>query len=836
MKMRLLTAVLLALACFAPRGAAQQTNWPADAAEYRFHMVGNAHIDAVWLWPWQEALSVVHSTFRSALDRMKETPDFIFTASSAQFFEWVEQNDPAMLDEIRQRVKDGRFVLAGGWWVEPDVNMPDGESLLRQGLYGQRTFERLFGRTATFGYNPDSFGHPGTLPQILKLQGLDDYVFMRPMRNEKQLPGPLFWWEAPDGSRVLTYRIPISYTTHGGEEAARLAEIVRTQPSAVKDLMAFYGVGDHGGGPAKQSIRAILAARGQPGAPQILFSSPAKYFAEVRTRKDLEIPVVHDDLQFHSVGCYTAESEMKKGNRASEMALQTAEKIAAVASFAWGGAYPQAEFTRAWKDVLFMQFHDSMAGTSLPSHYDEARAAHGYALDTANRAMNMAAQKLAWQVPAQDPESQYVLVFNPHAWPVSTPVEYDLNWPANRQSRLEDDAGRPVPHQIGDATTVAGDRHGLVFQAQLPAFGYRQYRLRPAAAEPAPAGAAIAADRTLENNRLRVRFGDDGGLAIFDKTAGREVFRGGATGGRAVVIEDLSDTWSHNVAAYTNEIGAFGKASFRVLENGPVRAAIRVRTTYGASNLETDWYLYAGARELEARVRLDWHEHQKILKFSFPLDVDSPRATYEVPDGNIVRLTDGHEYPGQRWIDVTGDRAGTLYGLAIINDAKYGYSVSGGDLRISIARGAVYALHMPKRVLPDHEYIWQDQGIQTFRMLLVPHSGSWRESAVVRRAEEFTAPLPVIYQGIHLGSRPQSASFLSIDQLNIVAPAIKLAEDGSGDLIVRCYETDGKSTEGALNLPFLKTRWRGRFRAYEIKTLRIAPRTGRVREVNALEQ
>lgn len=189
---------------------------------------------------------------------------------------------------------------------------------------------------------------------------------------------------------------------------------------------------------------------------------------------------------------------------------------------------------------------------------------------------------------------------------------------------------------------------------------------------------------------------------IFDKTAQREVFRQGAAGGRAVVIDDPSDTWSHNVTAYTNEIGTFGGARFRVLENGPMRAAIRVRTAYGSSKLETDWYLYTGARELEARVRLDWHEHLKMLKFSFPVDVAEPRATYEAAYGHINRAVNGNEYPGQRWIDVTGSRAGASYGLAVINDAKYGYSVSDSDMRISVARGAVYAQHMPHKVNPDH--------------------------------------------------------------------------------------------------------------------------------------
>jgi alpha-mannosidase len=266
-----------------------------------------------------------------------------------------------------------------------------------------------------------------------------------------------------------------------------------------------------------------------------------------------------------------------------------------------------------------------------------------------------------------------------------------------------------------------------------------------------------------------------------------------------------------------------------------VRAAVRVRTSYGSSRLETDWLLYAGARTLEARVSLDWHEHQKMLKFSFPVNVTAPQATYEVPYGNIRRENNGHEYPGQRWIDLTGSRGAQAYGLTVINDAKYGYDVSGNDMRISIARSAVYAQHNPRVVQKDVEYIWQDQGIQTFRMLLVPHQGDWRDAAAVRRAEEFTAPLPVMYQGIHPGTLKQSASFLSVDAGNVVVAAMKKAEAG-GDLIIRCYETDGKGSRATIELPFIQRRWSGQFRPYEIKTLRVPMPSGTIREVNALEE
>jgi alpha-mannosidase len=806
-------------------------------------MIGNAHIDIPWLWPWPEAMSVGLSTFRAALDRMNEFPDFKFTASSAQLYEWAAAADPGMMAEIRKRVAEGRWDVVGGWWIEPDVNIPNGESLIRQGLYSQRLFQQLVGRTARVGYNPDSFGHPGTLPQILKLQGMHAYVFMRPAPNEKQLPADVFWWQGEDGTRVLTYRIPYSYGIERDIEQ-RMQDFVTKLQEPTKDMMLFYGAGDHGGGPAKDTIRLIMQAQKQSGAPKILFSTPDAYFDDLYTSKSESqaFPVVDADLQHHSVGCYTAVSEIKKDNRNAESALMTGEKMAALASVLVGVPYPKAEFTSSWKKVLLMQFHDSMAGTALPEQYVVSHEAYGFAKEVADQAIYRAAEKIAWQIPTTDPASEYLVVFNPHAWAANLNVQYDLGWGfegtdvTQSDSRLEDESGNAIPHQWTAGQTVAGDRKGLVFQAPVPAFGYRQFRLHKVEAAAAAASTVHASDKGLENEHLRVTFADDGTISMYDKDAKAEVFRGGAGGARAVVIDDPSDTWSHDVRAYTDEIGAFGGAGFRVLENGPVRATVRVRTHYGASSMTTDWMLYAGAPSLEARVSLDWHEHQKILKFSYPVNVQNPVPTYEIAYGYKVRKTNGDEDPGQRWLDVSGERDGQPYGLTVLNDAKYGYSVQDNDLRVSIVRGAVYAQHRPRKIDPTGEYIWQDQGIQTFRMVLAPHAGTWQEAGIVHRAEELTAPVPVLYQGIHRGTRPLSASFLSVDVPNVIVSDVKQAEDGS-DLIIRCYETAGKATKASLDLGLAHRRWSGDFHPLEIKTLRVPlSAQGQIREVNALEQ
>ncbi|MBK9391038.1 MAG: hypothetical protein IPN68_12910 [Bacteroidetes bacterium] len=664
---------------------------------------------------------------------------------------------------------------------------------------------------------------------------MENYIFMRPGPKEKTIPADLFWWEGPDGTRVLTYRIQMSYND-GGSVNNRIKGIIEQavgQP--MKSFMGYYGVGDHGGGATKESIKSIEALKTEKGAPVVFFSTTDNYFKEIRDDKKLNLPVVKDDLQHHAAGCYTAEWEIKKNNRMSEAALVTAEKIASVGSKVWGAKYPYKELSEAWHRVLFLQFHDSLAGTSLYEHSQTAREGHGYALDIASQATVLAVQKLEWQVPAEDPASQYMIVFNPHAWEVNSNIEYDFNQGKYlKSSRVEDEKGNPLLHQWAPGSTETGSRKKLVVNTAIPAFGYRQIRLFDG--DPAGLKSTVKAEGNfIENEFLKVYFSENGSIGIYDKEKGKEVFAGGSTGCKAVIIDDPSDTWSHDIKSFSNEIASFGNATFKILENGPLRTKIRVRSGYGNSGLTIDWTLYSGSRHLEAKITLDWHEHLKMLKFSFPVNVESPAATYETPYGHIVRATNGDEDPGQRWIDLSGLKSGSRCGLTVINDAKYGYSVNGNDMRISVARSAVYAHHNPKVLDMAEEHLWMDQGIQTFRMLLVPHADTWKEINIPRIADEFISPPVPIYQGIHGGTMPKSGSFISVDAKDVNVTAVKLSEKGE-DIIIRCVETSGSGTQATVDLRFAELKWSGNFRPCEIKTLRLNLNTKEIHEVNLLEE
>ena len=678
----------------------------------KLYLIGNAHIDPVWLWQWQDGFHETKATFRSALDRMNEYDDFVFVSSSAAIYEWVEQSDPEMFAEIKQRVSEGRWKIVGGWWIEPDCNIPSGESFVRQGLYGQHYFKNKFGVTANVGYNVDSFGHNGMLPQILKKSGMPNYVFMRPSPHEKGLPGRLFWWESDDGSRVLTFRIALEYGSWGKELTRHIQNIAAELKDPMNEMLCFYGVGNHGGGPTKENLDSILTLRKDPQMPELVLSSPDEFFTSIRDNSAV-YPVVHEDLQHHASGCYSAHSGVKKWNRTAENKLLAAEKFSAFAERITGQPYSN-EFDRAWKNVLFNQFHDILAGTSLEVAYDDAHDLYGEAMSIADRALNSAIQSLAWKINIEpEPGLIPIVVFNPHSWPIQSNVEMEINGLTANQI-LVDDQDRQVPFQFVQSQSAAG-RVRLSFIADLPSMGYRVYRMVSRAE--AKAFEPVEASQTvLENERFRLEFDAETGYikSLRDKKRELEVFIDQAA--VPVVLDDDSDTWSHNVFTFNQVAGKFTARKVELVEEGPVKSVIRVTSEYNKSTLIQDFAVFANRDEIEVSVSVDWHEQQKMLKLRFPLNLIQMKANYEIPYGHIERMANGEEEPGQSWIDVSGISrdTGYRYGFSILNDAKYSFDVNIRDMGFTVLRSPIYAHHMPLVPDPEKLYTYMDQGLQKF--------------------------------------------------------------------------------------------------------------------------
>ncbi len=790
------------------------------------HMIGNAHIDPVWLWQWQEGFQETLATFRSALDRMAEYPDFRFSASSAALYSWVERVDPDLFAEIQARVAEGRWEIVGGWWIEPDCNIPGGESFARQALYAQRYFREKFGVIARVGYAVDSFGHSGTLPKILKQSGLDFYVFMRPGPHEKGLPGRLFWWESDDGSRILAFRLPFSYTGWGQDLEAHIRRCAAEMKPPINAAMCFYGVGDHGGGPTKENIENIRHLSDDPELPALAFSTATAFFESVATR-DWPLPTVHDELQHHASGCYAAHSAIKRWNRQAENTLQRAETWAAIAAHTTGLSYPQAEFGQAWQNVLFNQFHDILAGTSLAAAYDDARNLYGEAESLADRALNDAVQSLAWQMAIPHEEGvKPIAVFNPHAWNAKLPMELEIGR-IDGDAVLTDEQGTPVPHQIVQSQATAWGRTRIAFVADLPPTGYRVYRL-VSGVTPDVDDTPNAADTTAENDRFRLAFDPRTGTltSLYDRHIGTQILAGPAA--RPVLIADPSDTWSHNVFRFAgeekaqDETSGFQLTRLQTVAQGPVKTVIRVESDWGPSHLVQEFCLYQDLQRIDVHVSVDWHAQHTLLKLRFPVAVHGYKVTHEIPFGHIERFPSGEEEPMQRWVDISGTADnGVPYGLSLLNDGKYSVDVTRNEIGLTVLRSPVYAHHVPAELDPDTAYAYIDQGEQTFTYSLYPHPGSWEEAATVRQAAELNRPpVALIATGRPAGQLPLSDTYLAAEPDNIIVTALKQAEEGD-DLILRAYESAGMATEARIQLPRWKRTIEASFGPGEIKTWRI---------------
>jgi alpha-mannosidase len=812
-------------------------------------MIGNAHLDPIWLWRWQEGCNEALQTFRSALDRMNETPGFVFTCSSASYYQWVEEIDPAMFKEIQQAVQAGKWVPVNGWWVQPDCNMPSGESFARHALYSQLYYWEKFGRICKTGYNVDSFGHNAMIPQLLRKSGMTAYVMMRPNPDENpNAPENAFWGESPDGSRVLNYRLPQGYGLEGKESIDSAVDFLQRRSEEVgHGLCLFYGVGNHGGGPTKADLAHLVDKMEHQGFSQLKFSSPDAFFEELLAT-ELDLPVWKEDLQHHASGCYSATSMVKQLNRRAEQALYFAESFDTVAARQLGTVPATKKLLEAWEDVLFNQFHDIFCGCSIMEAYEDVRDSMGHACTIAARITNQALLRLTrridtWvpgvsapteelrhhSIPSKFPRP--VVVFNALGFAREIPVQ---TWGASR--RVEDAAHNPVPFQNVRASRFDGpDPLDTLFLAKVPPLGYALFwvwigRDAEAVAETAVRGG----DFFLENEHLRADFDPaTGGITLTDKAAGRTVNREPLA--IPTVINDIAaDTWAHGVFKFHDIKGTMRLVRMRLTENGPLRAVMEVKHEFGKSTLLQRFGLAAGQRKIVVEAKALWTEPFTMLKLPLPLAGTDAISTYEIPGGFLKRPCNGEEEPGQNWADVTvTDSDGKRHGIAVMSDSKYSFDAPGAVIRLTALRNVIFADHNASR--PDREFNFTDEGLQRFVWAIYPHEGEAEQSDVTREAACLNNAPSVVQESYHQGDLPPVQSFVQIDEPNILLTAYKHCEDGSGDLIVRAYETQGKAcTHVSIALPQAGAAFWSDFGKHEIKTFRIGS-DGVAQEVNFLE-
>ena len=788
-----------------------------------WHLTGNSHIDAAWLWPWTETVDVVKRTFGTALQLMYEYPQYTYTQSAAAYNEWMADKYPDLNSEIKQRIKEGRWEIVGGMWVEPDLNMPDGESLVRQLLVGKRWYKQAYGVDVRIGWNPDSFGYTWQLPQIYKKSGVDYFVTQKMTWNDtNQLPFKLFWWESPDGSKVLAY-FPHDYA-NGNLSPLRLSADLaqaRERSTGLTDMMDLYGIGDHGGGPT----RAILdegmhwATSSTPSKvmPKIEFGIAQNYFSAVEkeiapeskvwdyqsiakgytpppaVEGKISIPTWKEEMYFeYHRGVMTTQANHKRNMRRSEVQVLDAEKWASLAWVLAGRAYPSDEITGDWKKVLFNQFHDLAAGSGIGVIYKDAQKDYDVVRYSTDEIAVKSLKTVDERVNTQGTGTP-VVVYNPLGWERSGEVTVHVQAPKGVSA-----TGAQVVEVKPEAKTDFADVKLHVLH--VPALGYKVVWIGGKGAaerDEHPVSAKESGDSiTLENDALRVTVNKQNGCiaSLFEKKSNFEALASGACGNQLQFFKDNPkdyDAWNIDpgtldVAPTTIEHAD----SVELLKTA--EPTIRVTSHWGQSKFVQTIGLSADGDEVNVDNQFDWHESHILLKAAFALAASGPFATYEIPYGTIDRPTTRNnswekaqfEVPAMRWADL-GDGQ---HGFSLINNTKYGYDAVGNLLRLTLLRSAKW---------PDPE---ADMGHHHFHYALYPHAGTWKAAMTERHGYEYNYPLTAQATTAHPGTLPATHSFASVAPENVVLTAVKKAEDANG-LIFRVFEWAGKDATVELHVP-----------------------------------
>jgi alpha-mannosidase len=807
-------------------------------------LAGNAHIDAAWLWPRSETIDVVKRTFTTALQLMDEYPSYTYSQSAAQYTAWIAEKYPKMNDQIRQRVKEGRWEIVGGMWVEPDLNLPDGESLVRQLLVGQRYFQKEYGVTARIGWNPDSFGYNWQLPQIYKRSGMDYFVTQKMHWNDaNQLPFRLFWWESPDGSKVLTY-FPTDYV-HDNVNPTRIsadfAESAQRNPGT-SEMLDLYGIGDHGGGPTRAMLDQAdhwITSGKTDAVPTMRYHTAQSYFTTVEKNLNPEsptwdydsiakgytapaasstgaigLPTWKDELYFeYHRGIFTTQAAHKRNMRTSEVATLDAEKLA---SLAWlnGRPYPADQLTDNWKKITFNQFHDLAAGSGIGVIYKDAQNDYTEVFRADEEITDNSLNAVAAHIDTQVKTGVPILITNSEAWPRWDTVEFSVQMP-DTATDVELDARDSAQHVLAQFSQIishdsATHSFRMLARVEVPAMGYAVLNAVPLNRAPSllqGEGALI-----IEDSSSFTLWDPEIAVVINKKTGCITSLKGGMPGpsGKPEIeflapntcgnqLQTFQDT-PKQYDAWNIDPGTLDKPmtpietvdSIAVTDNGPLRKTIHIQRHWQSSKFTQDISLDAGADTVRITNDIDWQETHVLLKAAFPLAATSPKATYEIPYGSIERTTTRNnswekakfEVPAMRWADL-GD---AKQGLSILNDSKYGYDAAGNTLRITLLRSATW---------PDEV---ADKGRQQFTYALYPHTGIWKQALTVRRGYELNDPLKAEQVFPHTGTLPAEHSWVSIENPNVTLTAIKKAED-SDALIFRMYEWAGTATDVKLHIP-----------------------------------
>ncbi len=754
---------------------------------YTLHIVPHSHIDLAWGWDYAETKRLTSSAFAESVRIMDNHPEYTFAQDQPPIYEHLEGT--ALFDRIKEYVRKGRWGVAGAMYTEPECNIPCGESLLRQLLYGKRYFKERFDIDVRSCWNLDIFsGHCWTLPQILKKSGIDVYFFARGY----QMPSDVeFWWQGPDGSRVLGYRFICHY------DSAQMMvhdKIIYNffgyaRNSRLKDFM--YLDGDDLTPPLESSVEQLKSLRELSGFPNVQFSTPTA-FIKTALNKIQNLPVFDGEFRpSDNKGSYSTHTDVKGRNRASETLLLTAERFGALASL-YGQPYPKADLDRGWKGVLFNQMHDILPGTAIQKAYEDTHQLYDEADSVGRKTIAASVGALSAQIDTRG-EGIPVVVFNPLSWTRTDVAKLRLTMPHSYRKGIavRDASGQEVPGQVigTDLGTVdkTNRNWNILFLAEgIPALGYKVFYLHFADTRNRAKEPMANSDGTqMENDFFVLKINPDSGgiTSLLDKSTGKEYIPEGKESNLLEVLEDQGDPWH---LKYTGKSWILDRADkVEVIENGPGRAIVRIEKAFRNTRYQQELTLYRRIPRVDCTVRIESNDVHLLTKVALPLDLPQAETTYEIPYGAIVRPDDG-EYPAQRWVD----RSGAGCGVSLLNRGRYGYDFAGGKLRLTLLRTPI-----------GHKFDRStDAGVRETAYSIYPHEGDWRQGGTVRAGYEFNYPLTAFADIPHKGALPPSGtSFLNVGPVGVVLTALKRAED-SGDMVLRICETHGAACTAKVQL------------------------------------
>lgn len=823
-------------------------------AKPTIHLICNAHIDPVWKWEWEEGLTEALSTFETAADLLDEDPDLIFNHNESLLYEWTKEYRPELFERIRRHVKAGRWHIAGGWYLQPDCNMPEGESFIRHILTGRAFFRENFGVETRLAYNFDAFGHHGNLPQILRKAGYSAYVHFRPGPRELALPADCYRWEGIDGSQVAAYRPPFAW--YGTDDEKELkSRIAWARANLSGPVGIFWGLGDHGGGATRADLRVIRQA--QKEDPSLIHSTTDRLLRDIETAA-AKAPVWKGDLQRCFTGCYTSVISAKLSNRRSESLVLQAERYATLAWWFLRDPYPAGKMERVWKDVLFNQFHDILPGTSTRNAMAGAAEIAGRAMKEAREVILAAQLRLMAKKRRRKPLT--VVVFNPHPYPARLPV--DLEYMVGHRPiftrfitpRLTDAAGADVPCQqeMPTAVTTRFDwRKRVVFEADLPAAGHAEFQLH---LDTLPKQPVRPLPRKLKREwRWKtphysfVLDGHTGLVKRFSSGDGSNLLS--APGGLLRAFRDDGDAWGTDVLKYGGIAEDFRLATpdetaeiigqpecaplapIREIESGPVRSVVECVFTGGRSTAAIRYFLYRDRPEIEAEVRVIWNQPGKQLKWVWPTVFRKGDYLAEIPYGDITHKQGEGEHVHSRWIGL--QNASQSLGFAGIGPS--GHDVENGEARITLLRSAIHTRSLLHNLRREVFHDFMDLGEFRFRFALAAAPPARLRETLTRVTARLSMPAaPLMHYPLGPSDQPGVAAGRDLIRVEgVELGAVKPAAD-QRDLIVRLVERTGKNVRARLRIAGEKSLALN-FAPYEIKTLRIR-RDGSWNECDLLER